>query len=479
MTSTVPAGFAAYIDTNLGDDATGELQNVALPFKTFGAAILKIGALTPGAPWVLQARSGVYVEDVTLPPGVSINGSNAETVIVGSLVVNGGVISNIYVTAGNVPALVLASGGNYAVNCFFSSAYDDGSAGQASVVIAKGASYVPTATGTFSSSTGSSGAISVYLNRGECNLDQCITELSLTGPAPAVFANNNDGAGSLFKMQQSSTKVTHASSQPFDGVMSVLRNDSGTAYLIGHRAELYSNSAPDAVGPAPAKGARFEFATAVGESSTQFAFCELGFGANLPAEALRYATGELGAISGARPTVGAQATQFFTARPDVRFLSGEVLNPPFGGVFAKLEYSALDQKGSLATSGGLALATKIVDSSYRAVYDDSTILVKPRADDRSHHHRHRHRRRHCHRRRRSPKVTLPDPAALSRVSIAQGKILVVKNGSGLGDDACGKDGARQDVRVVGKIADGEIRLAPGQAATFQIIGQAWHLLSRL
>ena len=328
-----------------------------------------------------------------------------------------------------------------------------------------GSSLIPTNTGVFSSSTGSAGNIQVWLNYGECDIDQCITELTVSGPAPLIAVYNTlsqAGSKGLMKVQQSSTKLTidEATANALNRV-SIYRNESGTLNVIGHRSELFVNSEFGNVNPLPNPPALLMLLQAVGGGSSAFSWSNLSFGPGLNPATLAYAEG-IHTVTGS-PVVGAYGTQFLTGRPDVDFLAGDVPVPPFVGTFAKLEYTGVDQAGSIATSGGIALATKKVRHSYDVKYDDSTILALPCS------HRHKHLT-----------VSLPRPSLLARIAISEGKIIIVKNGAKKGKGkGKGSQGARGDgVRVVGKVADGEVVLGPGQAATFQIVGREWQIIAR-
>lgn len=108
----------AYVDTTLGSDVTGAVQDVAHPFNTFGAAITAILAQPNPGPWYMLARPGSYAEDLVIPSralfpggptiGIGIQGTNAATFIKGSITIDGGslssVISDVFVQATNRPS---------------------------------------------------------------------------------------------------------------------------------------------------------------------------------------------------------------------------------------------------------------------------------------------------------------------------------------------------------------------------------------
>ena len=156
----VPAGLTVYVDATKGT-ANGQLQNEAAPFQTFTQAINAIG--TQEGPWIIQARPGSYVENVTTVAGVNINGSSAATtIIVGTLTVNGGfgaTIANVTVTPPANATALIVNGSVDIVDSFFESSFTNPSLGNnASVIINEGASCIPTSVGVFSNSTGSSGS---------------------------------------------------------------------------------------------------------------------------------------------------------------------------------------------------------------------------------------------------------------------------------------------------------------------------------
>ena len=457
---SVPSGLQVFVNQS-GDDTTGQLQNVALPYKTFTVAIAAIISSSNPGPWVIIAGPGLYFEDVIVPIGVNIFGANAQTTIIGSLTMNGGpiggVLTFIVVASTNKPALTISAGHVSTVTCFFSTTWNNNSTNQSSVLINAGSSLIPTSTGAFSSTTGAPDVSSIWLNYGELDLDQCMSEYSITGPVKMIAIYNNAAAGSLLKMQQSSTKVTANVTLCTDiKRIFVIRNDSGTSYVIGHRAEIFVNT-PN--GPDPKKPSRFGLLQVIGNSTNEISWSSMGFGSNMPLNTLVYAEG-ICSVSG-KSSLGAYGTQFYTSSPDLNMISGTIQVPAFVGKFKKLFYTGIDQAGSIVSSGGIALKTTRVKSSYDVQPDDSTVLIRGRKT--------------CEESQRNIKISLPDPKSLKGISITEGRIVTIKNAPAYNHNC--HHVHTDTVKVIGQIADGEIILHPGKAVTLQIIKKLWYVIS--
>lgn len=380
------SGHTAWIDSVLGSDTSGQLQDIDNPYASFSAAIDAIKALNTSDTWTLFVRTGIYNEVVDLPGKINIYGQGRSTVINGKLIVKGP--SEIgFITIQSIGTTAVTIDSNSEVTIIYT--------------------YI---TSTWNQYNNNSNGILLENHSGLTIVSDSILYGFVTNPL--VYANfigisggeldlwACDVQGVVNKAVQSVTLVNARASHLLSSDDTNLKIDGGFLKLQTKVAcprvvmlnidnvntELFSvRTNFNSKNPG-------ESAIIVATAAVTFKMTECSLNFKNPPSNLRMIVG---------------VPDEFGGMPDARITSCSFVNtpiPPNEGNYEGFSFTAITTEG-IITSGSLQVGTRIINDNYTITSDDAFLVVN----------------------RSKSIITFPEPQEVFPGSIASGRIILVTN----------------------------------------------------